>query len=152
MLQPLQQWVCDTCGGIIERPEDGYFQYDRDDNLKTHSFIIVHHKSKSPRHTNDGCYQHDHDDSLTSYIGANGLVNLLSLVDVGRYHNVDNDVDTSDIVGWCDIVRRLHTPYYEEARLYWNRAIAEGYFDDINEVGIYRPGYLKKLIEYYSEE
>ena len=41
-LIPLKQWICDTCGEIINSPEQGYFQFNVTDK-KIDYFIIVHH-------------------------------------------------------------------------------------------------------------
>lgn len=29
-LTPLKQWICDSCGGIIEKPKDGWWEYIHD--------------------------------------------------------------------------------------------------------------------------
>ena len=48
-------------------------------------------------------------------------------------------------------MRRLTIPYYEEARLYWSRAEADGFFDGANEVWLYMPHNLEALIERYRD-
>lgn len=153
MLKPLQQWYCDTCGEIIECPKDGYVQFKRNDNQEIEDFIIVHHKSVSPRkNTQNGCYQYRSDDSLESFLGDHGKVELLSLLDPGPYHMPNFRLFVTDIRKWKDIFMRLQLPYYEEARRYWNRATSDGYFGDVNEIAIYTPEYLKRMIEYYKRE
>ncbi|MDH5468489.1 MAG: hypothetical protein OEY25_13820, partial [Candidatus Aminicenantes bacterium] len=27
MLEPLKQWICDSCGQVIKTPEDGYVEW-----------------------------------------------------------------------------------------------------------------------------
>jgi len=39
----------------------------------------------------------------------------------------------------------------KKARLYWNEAIDDGYFDGANEVLIYSVNFLKTLVEKYSK-
>ena len=47
-------------------------------------------------------------------------------------------------------MRRMTVPYYEEARIYWDEAEADGFFADGNEYWIYQPITLKELIERYA--
>ncbi|WP_054749991.1 hypothetical protein [Ruminiclostridium josui] len=58
----------------------------------------------------------------------------------------------ADIRKWIDFYRRLQLPYYEEARQYWEEAISDGYFDDANEIYIYLPEKLKRMIEHYENK
>lgn len=32
-LQPLKQWICDTCGEIIEAPHDGWLEWVTDTGI-----------------------------------------------------------------------------------------------------------------------
>jgi hypothetical protein len=41
-------------------------------------------------------------------------------------------------------------PHYEEARLYWEQAIAGGEFDGANEVSPYMQAVLKRIIKKYA--
>lgn len=153
-LNPLKQWICDTCGEIIERPEDGYVQWNRNDNLIIDDFVIVHHKLASPlkNHNKNGCYKYHSDCDLKSFLGDRGLVELHSLLDPGPYHDPDYNTRVSNIRKWSDFYKRLQLPYYEEARQYWNRAMSDGYFGDSNEVYIYLPESLKEMIKHYENQ
>lgn len=153
-LELLKQWVCDVCGKIIEKPEDGYVQFHKDNNGKYDDFIIVHHLLASPRKniSQNGCYIYDLDLDLESFLGEKGIGYLLSFLDPGPYHVPDFKSRVSNIRKWVELMRRLHVPYYEEARLYWNRASADGYFYDSNEIYIYSPENLKDMIEHYEKE
>ena len=42
MLKPLEQWYCDVCGEVIERPRDGYVLWKQDDKLQVYDFTIIH--------------------------------------------------------------------------------------------------------------
>jgi hypothetical protein len=55
---------------------------------------------------------------LDHYIGSDGLNNLLEIL-------LRHDVDIKEIV---EIIRRLHTPFYEQSLLYREKDIADGYF------------------------
>lgn len=77
---------------------------------------------------------------------------VLSMIDPGVYHSPTyRGPEVSDIREWVEIFRRLFVPYYEEARLYWQQALAENYFDSFNEVYIYQPETLRRLIERFEE-
>ena len=127
MLEPLKQWICDSCSQVIESPEQGWLEWlwDQDDDRKAHGFKIVHHAMYSPRKSTRGCYHYDDsvrraDDYLNGYVGKDNLPALLAFLDPGEviastYHGPD----LKDMREFVEIIRRLHVPYYEEARLYW---------------------------------
>ncbi len=150
MLKPLAQFICDRCHGVIEKPEDGWFEWLHDDDHKAHSFRIVHHKTRCqyPRET-----RHLMDLHLTHFLGPDFLVGLYRFLDLGPYHDPDGKhvVAVRDVREFTEILRRLTMPYYEEARLYWNAAKSDGYFDGVNEVRIYMPDNLRGLIERYGD-
>ena len=78
---------------------------------------------------------------LTAYIGADGLVSLLSMIE---FNNVK---DNSELV---EIIRRLHIPYYEEARKYHRVANEEGFFDGANELTAYLQDTSKYIINNFK--
>lgn len=152
-LQPLKQWVCDACGEVIKSPKDGYVQWNRNSDLEISDFVIVHHKPASPRkHTENGCYIYDCDCDLESFLGESGIVELHGLLDPGPYHMPEYKTMVTNIRKWSDFYKRLQLPYYEEARQYWDRAMHDGYFGDSNEIYIYLPENLKRMIEHYERE
>lgn len=53
---------------------------------------------------------------------------------------------------WVTLVRRLQTPYYEEARLYFKRAKMDGLFDGANEIVLYSEQFLRSIINRYGED
>lgn len=154
-LRPLRQWICDTCGEIIQKPEDGYVQFHKDENGHYDDFIIVHHYPASPYkdQSKEGCYRYNSDLDLEIYLGEQGLVQLLALIDPGQHkRKVLDKPYVSNIRKWVELVRRLHVPYYEEARRYWKRAEQDGFFIDANEAWPYLPKHLKMLIEEYGDK
>lgn len=156
MLEPLKQWRCDKCGEIIERPEDGYVEFRElsMDKAVYDDFIIVHHRLASQLKDKEehGCYVYSLGEPLKNFLGDEGKVRLLSLLDPGPYHMPEFKLTTSNVRKWNDFFMRLQIPYYEEARQYWNRAISDGYFGDLNEVDLYLPKNLKRMIEHYECE
>lgn len=162
----MTQFICDTCGEIINRPEEGWIEWISKSDFEKetreiHSFNIVHHYSSSPLATphNEGCYQHSRepgrsDIHLNQFISDNyKMTNILRFLDIGPYHNPEyKGTDITDMRQYVETVRRLTIPYYEEARLYWNKALEDGYFQDSNEIWIYGVQNLKKLIELYGDE
>lgn len=164
MLIPLKQFICDTCGNIIQKPEDGWVEWihshdESKGKFYDHSFRIVHHKSASPKKESShcGCYQHTNmdrrsDDHLHHFIDDEfKMANILSFLDVGPYHcNTFSGTGINDIREYVEFVRRLTIPYYEEARIYWQEALEDGYFEDANEIWIYGTKTLKQLIEKYG--
>lgn len=160
MLIPLKQFICDTCGEIIEKPEDGYLEWVYSDDGMQREFNIVHHGGSSPRkkYNHNGCYQHADrhgrmDEALNQSIDPNRMMAfLLKFIDMGRYHDPDRGhIAKVNISEYVELVRRLTIPYYEEARLYWEEAKSDGFFDGANEILIYSVDFLKRLVEKYSE-
>lgn len=47
--------------------------------------------------------------------------------------------------------RRLHLPYYEEARRYFDEAQADGTLDGVNEIELYRERTLHDLVSTYGD-
>ena len=127
-LEPLKEWYCDSCGEVIETSNEGWLEWYHNyrEISQGKGFRIVHH--------NDNCMYDSNamfrEDKLVSgmhldrFIGADGLVNLLSKI---QYDYVENNAEL------VEIIRRLHIPYYEEARKYHQEAEIDGYFDGENE-------------------
>ncbi len=148
-MEPLRQWVCDHCRELIAKPGHGWLEWI-DDEGGAHSFKIVH--------WGGDCYHHTGhldmaDAYLSDYLGADGMPKLLSFLDLGPYHDPEGKSvpGVKDLREFVELMRRLTIPYYEEARLHWAKAKAEGFFADANEVWIYMPKTLKALIEHYGE-
>lgn len=156
-LEPLAQWVCDTCGEVIESPEDGWLEWISDDDMKASGFRIVHHLPASPRkktHPEDGCYQYSgnsygSDSHLSEFIGEDGLAHLLTFLDWGHVDPRGGPrVRRSDEL--AELFRRVMLPHYEEARLYWSEATNAGEFADANQVSPYTQETLKQIIRQFG--
>lgn len=155
MLKPLQQWICDSCGELIEQPEHGWVEWKATDHKK-HGFRIVHHALHSPRReAGRNCYYSNDERAgdlhLTDLIGVDGLIILTSWLDVGEWHNEDYvEPRVSNLREWTTLFRRLHLPYYEEARNY-TAELQEMRSGGANEIYLYLPDTLKRIIEEHEE-
>ena len=156
MLEPLKQFVCDYCGEIIDSPREGWIEwiteYGDDGRRYAYGFKIVHHAVYSPRRPKD-CYHYtDSEGRSDMHLGhVMNMGYLLHFLDVGPYHEPEYlGPSVRDVREFVEIMRRLTTPYYEEARLYWEKALADGFFSGASPVWIYQPETLKSLIELYG--
>ena len=135
-MEPLKQWVCDVCGKIIETPDDGYVVWGENAEGKIDKIRILH-KNNHVGNCKVGC---DHDRRysmslpLESFLGDEGKVHFLSMIDPGPDFREDYREHIADKRLLLETFRRLQLPYYEEARLYWDKAKADGYFDGANEI------------------
>lgn len=153
-MEPLKQWICDVCGKIIETPEDGYVVWGENEEGLIDKIRILH-KNFHVDGEKMGCdcdRRYSMSLPLESFLGDDGKVVFMSLVDPGPYFIEEYREHIANKRLFLDVFRRLQLPYYEEARLYWNKARADGYFAGANEVWIYLPQTLKNLIEEYCDE
>ncbi len=128
-LVTLKQWICDTCGEIIEKADDGWFEWYKDKKTSLNmGFRIVHHR-QSCMYNDPVIERHNRmvaDLNLTDVIGGDGLGALLFRMELSETKDFNK---LADIKEYIDIIRRLHLPYWEEARQYWHMALGDG-FDD----------------------
>lgn len=148
-MEPLKEWVCDKCHDLVDI-KGGWVEWVNDDG-KRNSFHIVHKASKCFHHTNAPGRQDMH---LDAFLGIEGLQHFLAMLDVGPIIDPKNSypVLTPDMRSFVDTVRRLHIPYYEEARLYFQDEFSHGEFGGVNEVAIFTPDYCKAIIETYERQ
>ncbi len=159
-LEPLQQWICDECGELIDGAEQGWLEWLSLMDKPAWGFRIVHHISFSPslpRGPHEGCYGYGSalerkDNHLNIFVGIDGLSKLLYFVDYGQVDPGDSGPHFKSAHEFAEIFRRLQIPYYEEARQYWAKAQNDGYFDDANEVSPYFQGSLRRIIEKYGDD
>lgn len=157
MLRPLEQWICDYCGEVIGEPRQGMLEWlhnTGDTRRWVAEFRIVHNPAQSAK---GGCYHHEGkygraDMHLSEMVGGGGLVHLLAFIDAGPYHDPQfkHGPEVKDWREFTEVMRRLFVPYYEEARKYWKRAIADEVFDGANEVWVYHPDTSRMLVEKYG--
>ena len=153
MLKPLEEFICDSCGQIIKNIDDGWVEwegrYDETKNkLISKNFRICHHSIKCQKLAN---HPDCSDLPLREFTGEKAIVQTISFLDDGPYHVPSyKGPEAENLREFAEFQRRLILPYYEEARLFWNRAMSDGYFGDSNELSIYLPKNLKIMIEHYK--
>lgn len=127
-------WICDTCGQRITSEEDGWVEWlnreKAQSQYSSHSLQLVHTRASSPKKTAHGC-QHDEDYwfkneratvgdlPLSSFLGPDGLMQLLEFASDGHF----------ELDSVIEMIKRLHVPGYEIARLHFDAAISDGAFD-----------------------
>jgi hypothetical protein len=122
-------WTCDECGEVIEKARHGWVEWFREmgSGKKTGEGLrLVHHLPASPRKktNNTGCQYDEHapeyrqrnlalcDLPLASMVGPNGLMRLLALL-------AQDCLPKAEVL---ELIKRLHVPGYESARLYMDEA------------------------------
>jgi hypothetical protein len=148
-LRPLEQWYCDNCGEIVEI-DDGWLEWLESIENGPRSFRIVHNRDKCFHHTRHNDRADNH---LEYFLGNTGMQWFLAKLDVGVVldSKAENLPALPDIRSYVDTFRRLHLPYYEEARQYFHDAISDGYFDGANEVFVHLPETSKDIIHKYGK-
>jgi hypothetical protein len=155
MNKPLEEFVCDCCGQIIKNPSEGELQFievesSNDSEIYiSKEFKIIHKNEFSP---NGNCQIFKNimgvrDNPLEMCLNADfGMGMLLSLIDSSENDTVL--VDSS----YFELLRRLKIPYYDEAKQYWNEAMEDGFFNELNQLDTYSISKLKSLIFNYSKK
>jgi hypothetical protein len=148
-LEPLQ-WICDTCGQLIEKSEDGWVEWrENPESFRYSDFRVVHHALASPRQSRGrNCYEHanhaeGHDSHLGALLGVDGMFAMTTWL---QSPGVESQKE------WAEIFRRLHLPNYESARRYWGIAAADGLFEEVDEEEKYSQEMLKKINSTYGVE
>lgn len=145
-LEPLKQWICDSCGGIIESSEDGWWEYC--DDLETEivsGFRIVHHQNscmyneKELRREGKGVG----DLPLGHMLESGGFGHLLHRLELSVTKKTDEHIDIPEFI---ENIRRLYLPYWEEARQYWEVSFKDGFHDGCD----FSENSLISIIEEYS--
>lgn len=128
-LKPLKQWICDSCGGLIKKSEDGWWEYLHDTKTELVSgFRIVHHREpcmyaeQALRRKNKMVGDMHLDHMLKS--GAFG--HMLHWLELSETKKIDERIEITE---FTEIMRRLYLPYWEEARQYWEQAYKDGFHD-----------------------
>lgn len=155
MLEPLKQFICDTCSTVIEKPEDGWVEWlsyvdESQGKIINKSFRVCHHKLKCMKFAN---HIHSSDGHLHSKLEDNIFVNeLFCMLDPGPNvrHEHYKGPEVESIPETVEMIRRFSIPFYEEARKYFPEAKSEGYVENFNDPYFYRESNLKSIIEEFS--
>lgn len=140
-MKPTSTWICDSCGAKIESVEHGWVEWlskYEDGKTSARGLRLVHHVTHSPRKRGgcqyDGGAEHARDGMtisdlpLSRFTGPDGLMDLLALVAEGA-------LPQRDVL---EMIKRIHVPGYEHARLHFESAIAAGAFEPNTPKGFYR--------------
>lgn len=122
MLKPLEQFICDTCHGVIEKPEDGWVEwlgYYENHKPRNTEFRVCHHKSRCMVLAN---HKNVSDGHLHTKLQFKSFV--LQLLDM--LSSPHHTAHPEDVPGITEMLRRFTIPYYDEARQYLNE---ENYTD-----------------------
>ncbi len=138
-IKPLTQWRCDVCRKAIETAGDGYVTWHTDDDLREHGFKIIH---QGPCDDNEAGASA----ALTDFLGTDGLNYLMAMLSYGPLKK-GNAAGPKDMNEFVDLVRRVQSPYYEEARVRFSDPDVRAHRSDWNEVVPYMEGELKALSE-----
>ena len=115
MLKPLENWIFDRCGDVIESPAKEYVEWI-DSGSHASEFKIIH--------AGGPCHHHMHraglsDASLSDFVGPLGIINMLRVLDVGSHHApqfLGPRIAPTEIRPYVEVFRRLHRPY---SRFLW---------------------------------
>lgn len=136
---PLTQWRCDVCGKPIHTAGDGYVTWDHI-SKGPQGFKIIHQGQ-----CDDGVAMASA--ALEDFLGADGLTRILAMLSYGPLRNAATPNPPSNMDEFVDFVRRVQTPYYEEARGHFADQDVRDRRSDWNEVKPYLVADLQPLAE-----
>lgn len=141
---PLTVWYCDICGKAIKNTDEVLLIWKYDENLNDYDFKFVHKTTNEKR----GCDINSYPASahLSDFIGLDGMAYLLSFLSHGKAIR-KNGNSIKDLDEFIDVIRRIQTPYYEEARRYFHTEKTQSLIEGCNEYYPYTQKILKKIIE-----
>lgn len=163
MLKPLEQFICDECGQVINSPKEGYVEWesgiDKNGKMFARGFRIIHSSQASPMEkiNGKGCFKYDESpycsDIDLDYFQKTVHQKLFSLLDLGFMHDKNQEVgcQISDFREFVDFFKRLTIPYYEEARQYFQEAIEDCEISDENEIYLFTEENLKRIVQRYDK-
>lgn len=129
MLDPLRQWYCDTCGGVIAEPHLGYVIWKMDDEGRNCGFKVIHQSICDRK-------GYSLSGDIKSFLGEDGLNHLLSFLSIGPIKTrlrEKNVCEVADLDEFVDLMRRMQLPFYEEARRRFSDEDVLYRFADANE-------------------
>ncbi|PNR90595.1 hypothetical protein BRM06_14395 [Xanthomonas oryzae pv. oryzae] len=138
-------WTCDECGKPILSVDDGWVEWLPGRSSADH-FRLVHDRHASPNADRKNACYHDKgwsDLPLSSFVGSDGLITLLSFIYDKRF---------SEESGVLELIKRLHVPNYEAARHYFKAAIANGVFEPSSAPSYYSQGEMRAVLNWVQEQ
>lgn len=143
MSEPLTTWFCDSCDDPITDLDASLLTWDSDEGGRATEFRIVH-KNMDGRDCDDPRFSSSTE--LSNYVGPAGLAALLSFLSAGPLiGKLDSFPIVANFDQFVDVVRRLHTPWYEEARRRFQEESVREALGDASETLPYLPEVLKRV-------
>lgn len=153
-------WRCDACGQPILSVDDGWVEWLNGSAVEEsegslHDLRLVHHRNASPRPDSKNACYHDEDRwyaakrytvsdlQLRYFVGPDGLVNLLAFLSDKRF------ADPNEVL---EMIKRLHIPQYEEARLSFDAALADGAFEIRTAPGYHSQEEMEAVLAWVREQ
>jgi hypothetical protein len=159
MLKPLEQFICDKCKGVIEDPKLGYVEYLGELSEPIGKMIQIRSGFKIVHNSQEkSCYFYKRSVEqktlpLSDFLNENKFSMIYSYLDEGAILSPERvSVQIKNIREFTDFARRLCIPYYEEARCYFDQAIADEFFDGANEFHVYSVQKMQQIVEEYSDK
>ena len=151
------QWFCDVCGRVIESPNKGYVVWKYGNSYESEGYFkykILHPRGLldeyGERYGCDNDSSYCYSASLVDFVGDRGLAALLYILDSGLSYEFEYRERINNVGDFLELFRRIHMPYYEEARFYFKEAYMDGYFEGASQIWSYLPSTLKNNIEKYK--
>lgn len=140
-------WYCDKCGEPIKSVEEGYVEWKR-----TGSDIVDSSEDLKLVHQNGCLYDEKVErqngyavpgSHLKEFVGRDGLMQCLVYLQ-NREFKDPNEM--------YELIKRLHVPNYEEARIHFKEAYQDGYIDNgqLKEHIVYSKS-LEYIVKKYGE-
>lgn len=139
-------WTCDKCSndvtlnglGLVAARHDS-----ADPNRLLQDWKIVHKNTCDPGASAGYVTSLD----VERLVGPAGQAQLLSLLSAGPLMNSGPSNRIGDFDAFVDVFRRLHTPFYEEARLQFSEPDVQHRFSDSNQYHPYIPEVLETIVK-----
>ncbi|WP_145238531.1 hypothetical protein [Prescottella equi] len=138
-------WTCDSCSGDVTLDGMGLVVARHDSTLPNRplsDWKIVHKGECDPTAQAGFMFNLD----LKDMVGPEGHARLLSMLSAGPLQGGGPSNRIVDFDGFVDIFRRLHTPFYEEARRRFDDPDVQERFSAANEVLPYLPDVLETIV------
>ena len=136
-------WICDSCHKMIKESVDGTVEWSdipelRYQGAKCKNIRLVHRKCSSEKNDENLC-----DRPLSDFLGFNGLMQLLEFISDDKF------IEKEEVL---EFIKRLHIKGYEQARFYFNDAIADGIIEINGKERYYAQHQIDSVIKEYCNQ
>ena len=144
---PLSVWYCDTCDEPIRDTATGNVVWRSDDNWEMRDFRVVHKNlaDERPRRCDpNGDWEYSFE--LSYVLGVEGQVVLTAMLSAGPLKGRKRQVGhVADLDEFVDLYRRMHLPYYEQARRHFDDGGVREWLTGASEDAPYMPDMLERI-------